>query len=363
MPRIKTLDVLRGFAVLGILFMNIYYHSVFELGYVPLQVTPLSDNVIEVINAFFIDGRFRALFCLLFGVSLAILYDKHGQDDAFSLLKSRLNWLLIFGFIHSVFIFSGDILVNYALAGLIVYREIGSSQEVLLKKAKTYFAIGFSLILLFALIPNEPIYRDSDEYFEIINTWQSGYGEQLIQQIVFTIIMFVFSWVCFIWITAGIVLFGVYLYRADFFNTGLSTKQLLASLLVVITISSIDALLRVNYVHLVELTMSIATFSGLVCALMYCHVFIKLNEKLTVLNSIFAPAGRMAFTLYILQSIVFALFFRYFSPEFVHSATRLDYIYLCLMFSVFQLVFAFFYLKLFKSGPIEWLWRKAYSAK
>ena len=140
MPRIKTLDVLRGFAVLGILFMNIYYHSVFELGYVPLQVTPLSDNVIEVINAFFIDGRFRALFCLLFGVGLAILYDKHGQDDAFSLLKSRLNWLLIFGFIHSVFIFSGDILVNYALAGLIVYREIGSSQEVLLKKAVVKYA-------------------------------------------------------------------------------------------------------------------------------------------------------------------------------------------------------------------------------
>lgn len=363
MPRIKTLDVLRGFAVLGILFMNIYYHSVFELGYVPLQVAPLSDNVIEVINAFFIDGRFRALFCLLFGVGLAILYDKFGQEDSFTLLKSRLNWLLIFGFIHSVFIFSGDILVNYALAGLIVYREIGSSQEVLLKKAKTYFAIGFSLILLFALIPNEPIYRDSDEYFEIINTWQSGYGEQLIQQIVFTIIMFVFSWVCFIWITAGIVLFGVYLYRADFFNTGLSTKQLLASLLVVITISSIDALLRVNYVHLVELTMSIATFSGLVCALMYCHAFIKLNVKLTVLNSILAPAGRMAFTLYILQSIVFALYFRSFSPEFVHSATRLDYIFLCLMFSVFQLVFAFFYLKVFKLGPIEWLWRKAYGAK
>ena len=53
--RLDVLDLLRGISVLGILYMNIYYHAVFEIGYSPLFEAPMSDLVIEVINAFFIN--------------------------------------------------------------------------------------------------------------------------------------------------------------------------------------------------------------------------------------------------------------------------------------------------------------------
>lgn len=360
MSRVTVLDSLRGVAVIGILFMNIYYHALFEVGYSPLPTPPISDLVIDVINAVFIDGRFRTLFCLLFGVGLAILYDKHGRDNALPLLHSRLKWLLIFGLLHSVLIFSGDILVNYALAGFLVYRELGNNQDVILRKAKAYFVIGFAVLFVFSLIPTDPIYRGSEQYYEIVNEWQLGYGTQLIQQAVFTTIMFVFSLVCFVWVTAGIVLFGVYLYRDNFFREGLTKTQLTLTFAITLILSIIDAVIRVTSPELVELNMALATLSALFCALLYAHVIIKLVAKVQLFNVVFAPAGRMAFSLYILQSIVFALFFRYINVDFINQATRMDYLYLCVVFSFMQLAFAFIYFRLFNIGPIEWLWRKAY---
>lgn len=359
--RLDVLDLLRGISVLGILYMNIYYHAVFEIGYSPLIEAPMSDLVIEVINAFFIDGRFRTLFCLLFGVGLAILYDKHGQTNALPLLNARLKWLLVFGVVHSVFIFSGDILINYALAGFLVYKELGNHKAIILKKAKTYFAIGFVVLILLSLIPNEPIYRGSEEYLAILEEWQAGYGNQLIQQIIFTVIMLVFSLVCFVWVTAGIVLFGVYLYRSDFFNNGLSQFQLTSVVVVTLVISTADAVIRVNWPTLAELNMALATLSALFCVLLYVHIIIKLVKKVPVLKAFFAPVGRMAFSLYLLQSIVFAIFFRYSNIDFVNEATRIDYLYLCILFSLVQLALAGIYLKLFSVGPVEWVWRKAYN--
>ena len=285
----------------------------------------------------------------------------YGQNNAFPLINARLKWLLIFGVAHSVFIFSGDILINYALAGFLVYKELGNHQAIILKKAKTYFAIGFVVLILFSLIPSEPIYRGSEEYLAILAEWQAGYGNQLIQQIIFTVIMLVFSLVCFVWVTAGIVLFGVYLYRLDFFTNGLLQFQLTSLVVVTLVISTADAIIRVNWPALAELNMALATLSALFCALLYIHIIIKLAKKVSVLKALFAPVGRMAFSLYLLQSIVFAIFFRYSNIDFVNEATRIDYLYLCILFSLVQLALAGIYLKLFSVGPVEWLWRKAYN--
>jgi uncharacterized protein len=194
-----------------------------------------------------------------------------------------------------------------------------------------------------------------------VNEWQLGYGTQLIQQVIFTTIMLVFSLVCFVWVTAGIVMLGVYLYRDNFFREGLTKTQLALTFVITLILSIIDAGIRVNSPEHVELNMAIATLSALFCALLYAHVIIKFADKVKILNAVFAPAGRMAFSLYILQSIVFALFFRYFNVDFINEATRIDYMYLCFLFSLIQLGLAIIYVKFFSTGPIEWLWRKAYS--
>ena len=72
--RIQSIDILRGIAILGILFMNIYFHGSLITGYGELSPKPVMDTFIETINTIFFDGRFRTLFCLLFGAGLAIQY-------------------------------------------------------------------------------------------------------------------------------------------------------------------------------------------------------------------------------------------------------------------------------------------------
>lgn len=114
-----SIDALRGIAILGILFMNIPFHANMHLGYIPFDPMLESDRLIALFYSKFADGRFRTLLCILFGAGLAIQYEscKRKEIDTSIFLKFRLNWLLFFGFIHGVFIFGGDILMLYSLAG------------------------------------------------------------------------------------------------------------------------------------------------------------------------------------------------------------------------------------------------------
>lgn len=362
MQRIESLDILRGIAIIGILFMNIYHHGIFEIGYSPFEAPLLSDTLINVFNAFFIDGRFRTLFCLLFGIGLAIQYEGYKQKDAdpASFLRARLNWLLIFGLIHSIFIFSGDILTTYALAGFVVYRQLNLSQDALLQKIKKYMTIGVVTMLLISIWPVDPVYRHGEEFNEIVTQWNQGYIEQLVHQVIFTAAMFLINLVCLIWLTAGIVLFGVFLYRSQFFTKGLSFKYALICVAATLFISSIDGYIRFFYTGFAELSAFLATLSALFCALIYMHLIVKAGTFTKKILSVFKYAGRMALSLYLMQSVVFAIYFRAFYPEFIFDATRFDYLQLVLIYTVVQLIFAYCYFKVFKQGPFEWLWRKAY---
>ena len=73
--RIYSIDAVRGLAILGILFMNITFHQNGYGNYAFFEQPLLSDTIISLFNTLFLDGRFRSLFCLLFGAGLAIQYE------------------------------------------------------------------------------------------------------------------------------------------------------------------------------------------------------------------------------------------------------------------------------------------------
>lgn len=184
--RIQSLDILRGIAILGILFMNIYFHGSIIIGYAELSPKPLSDSVIEVINTLFFDGRFRTLFCILFGVGLAIQYDscKKKNVSAELFLKSRLNWLILFGAIHAVFIFGGDILVLYSVCALTIIKTLQLPLKNVYQTSYKFLSIGILLSLLLVLVllvinDDPPILRASSEYTEMYELWFNSYGTQV----------------------------------------------------------------------------------------------------------------------------------------------------------------------------------------
>ena len=124
--RIATLDIVRGAAVMGILAMNIVAFAM------PIQAyfNPFAygaqgalDIAAYAFNFILIDGKMRGLFTFLFGASMLLvseLAEAKGESAA-SVTYRRQLWLLVFGAIHFYLIWFGDILVNYALLGMVAF--------------------------------------------------------------------------------------------------------------------------------------------------------------------------------------------------------------------------------------------------
>jgi uncharacterized protein len=124
--RVAAVDVLRGFALLGILAMNIvgfgwpgaaYGDPTRGGGFQGL------DRVIWVFNHLFFEMKMMTLFSMLFGAGLVLMSERSDQRGASlrGVYYRRCLWLLVIGLVHSDLIWSGDILVMYAECGLVIY--------------------------------------------------------------------------------------------------------------------------------------------------------------------------------------------------------------------------------------------------
>jgi uncharacterized protein len=364
-----SIDALRGIAILGILLMNIPFHANLMLGYVPYDPMLASDKIINLLYSIFADGRFRTLFCLLFGAGLAIQYDscKRKDIDSTLFLKSRLNWLLFFGFIHGVFIFGGDILMLYSVAGFFLIKGLSLDTDELLKKARKFLMIGSTIILLMAIVmlvfadPSERMVRGSEEYLEIIAQWQGNYVYQTMVHAGISIGLLLASFLFILWQALGLMYLGSYLYRTHFFTQGFSpsTFKKIAVLAFVSTLLCIAPQIIMEGID-PEVIPLLSSISAIFVALVYAHVAVKLCASKNIIMNILATTGKVAFSLYILQSIVMGVLLRWLLPEFSLSATQFDYLSIVLAFTIIQIIIASLYLDKFDQGPLESLWRRMY---
>ena len=130
-PRI---DALRGFALLGILLVNIQSFisgAPNAIGYLTFGSGTV-DRIAYFLTATFVVGKFMPLFGMLFGASFALLYDKLRASFAEPrrLYRRRLLFLMAFGLLHGLFLYFGDITLAYAIAGfaLLWYADSDASQ-------------------------------------------------------------------------------------------------------------------------------------------------------------------------------------------------------------------------------------------
>jgi uncharacterized protein len=367
--RLTSIDALRGVAILGILFMNMPFHANMILGYVPFEPMLARDKIITLFYSMFVDGRFRTLFCLLFGAGLAIQYGacKRKEIDTAIFLKSRLNWLLFFGFIHGVFIFGGDILMLYSLAGLLLIKGLSLDTKVLLKKSRKFLIIGCTIILLTAIMMlvfaqlSERVVRDSEEYIGYIELWQGNYWFQSMIHASFSIGMLILSPLFILWQALGLMYLGSYLYRVGFFTQGFSqlTFIKISILGVVSTVLCIAPQIFINDIS-PEVIPLFSSLSAVFVALLYAHIVVKICKSKGAIINALVSTGKVAFSLYILQSIVMGILLRWLIPEFSLTATQLDYLLLVLAYTGIQIVMANLYLRKYEQGPLELLWRTLY---
>ena len=370
--RLPHLDLLRGIAVLGLLFMNLPSMGILEIGYVRLVPDITSDQIIVSLQAILFDGRFRSLFCLLFGIGLYLQYQSYlrKQLNAYVILKSRVNWLFIFGLIHCIFIWPGDILIMYALSGLYLISKLDWEANKLLKRGTIFLVIGLVImsieIFATASFSEGTLTRDSDTFKEAIGQLELGYLNTLFANFVVALIFIITFPILTLFYIGGVMLIGIGLFKSGKLQQGFNKREIAILAAVTILLSAFDALFAFFWPHDRQQFIGIpGTISGLTMALLVWHYVVTLNlaSRKSILNIALQRAGKMAFTLYISQSIVMAGVFRYLMPELAATFTMLDYTVITVSFILLQLIFAYWYFEYFQQGPLEKMWRKLVDKK
>ena len=132
--RYVILDALRGFALIGICLANYPEFSLYTFQPADVAAAMPSagiDRIVRFLQYVFVDGKFYTLFSLLFGMGFSIIISHAAQrgPGGFKLFYRRMAVLLLIGFIHLMFIWSGDILMLYALMGMVLplFRHVGDA--------------------------------------------------------------------------------------------------------------------------------------------------------------------------------------------------------------------------------------------
>jgi len=140
-------DQLRGFALLGIIVVNMPFLAVSNIGVWELELANLSDKVVAFLIVALAQGKFYLLFAFLFGYSFTLILKNRSTKNVSRYLR-RLVGLALLGAGHAYLFFIGDILMGYALLGLVLLFFIGKSTRTVIFASAFSYMIGLALLAL-----------------------------------------------------------------------------------------------------------------------------------------------------------------------------------------------------------------------
>ncbi|MBR0836806.1 DUF418 domain-containing protein [Bradyrhizobium manausense] len=345
--RIDAIDVLRGIALFGVMAINLVMEfrvSIFDQFLGPRTLASPIDRAIEAILTTAVELKAFALFSLLFGVGLAIQFDRLASARRTALLVRRLAALLGFGVIHLCLIWNGDILTEYALAGFIVLPFLSGPRWLLALAVLVFLALYLAMQAFppVGLFPSRTvIWRDVMDANRIYAT--GGFLDVLAFRL--REIPLIASLHAFIFLrTIGLFLLGALAWRS---GTVQNARALLVIALPAIALGA--ALLYRGSEPLGTVLLAL----GYGAAILGIAHF----EPGKKLLGWAAPLGRMAFTNYVAQSVIFGwIFYGYGLGRFGQLGITQT---LAIGIAVYaaQVLLSAWWLSHYRYGPLEWLWR------
>jgi uncharacterized protein len=383
--RLDHLDVLRGFALFGILLVNFEYFGrpITALVLGPDAALTGADFWVDGLIAVFAEGKFYALFSLLFGAGFALTVHRAEalQRPFRGLYLRRLAVLLGFGFAHAVLVWPGDILFVYALVALLMLLLFSRTPTSRLPKWAIVFlllppAVNWLFAGLLGLAAFDPDaarqiaagFEQQDATLrasitEAAGVYASGSYVEVVRQRLADFGMLL-GWAPF-WIppVLGFFLLGRWLVasgrlldpaaHAGFFRAagrlgvglGLPLSALGYWLLLDQPLHTPSSLL--------------ATASTLLAggAALLAFGYLGLVTRHARALRWLAPAGRMALSNYLLQSLFWTTLFYGYGLGLWGQLPRAAQLPLALLFFAGQLLLSQWWLARFRFGPAEWLWR------
>jgi uncharacterized protein len=405
--RIGSVDVMRGVAVLGILAINIFS---FALPNAVLKNPPIAGGFTGanlatwIATHMFFYHKFMPIFSMLFGGGLILLASRLESKGIplRGVYYRRILWLLLFGLCHAYLLWIGDILYFYAVCGLFIYlfrrksartliilgviiylivlplqhglgrmfgfmRDTAEKAEVTLAEGETLDEAERGILEGWRSVRRglQPTGEELDDEIEIYRDGYAGIVSHRAQSLIWMQTMATIFY--FLWRIGGLMLIGMGLMKTGFFSASRSTRFYVSMLVPCyllgfsIVYTGMQRLMANGFdiVYVYKAGAAFNVIGGPLVALGHISVVMLVCKAgvFSWLTSRLASVGRMAFSNYISQTVVCTTIFYGYGLGLFARYDRFRLMGFVLAVWIVQLVVSPIWLKRFRFGPLEWLWR------
>jgi len=367
--RAIIVDVIRGFALIGVLIAN-FTSYVDQQTPEPIlnSISSSLDRFLMTFNSVFLEWKFMTLFSILFGYGFGLILEsleKKNINPNFFFVK-RMFWLFVLGVIHSMF-WWGDVLNLYAMSGILLLLFRNKFNKTILSCAVLFMLV--IPVFISYLLRNQPETFTDADIKGLYNQYKQGTLFEIFKfNINFYYRMFIVSGSNLhdIIETLGKFLFGYFLLRIKFFHL-VETKKA-----TFIKVALYAAPLMVSYfifrwllingtIHANQYILSpllslgvLSTTTFYVSVLVTAYISFGMNKFFTALQAL----GRMTLTNYLMVStfliiLLYGFGFNKLGELPIHTIWLYAFVWLFV-----EIIFSTYWLKQFRYGPTEWIWRQ-----
>ena len=378
--RILFIDVLRGMALFGILAANMraFFAPLDCYEHIGVLYHSRADVIAQAFIEALIQGKFISIFSFLFGMGFAIQMSRAEACGVrfMGFYPRRLLALALFGVIHGVLIWAGDILLTYALSGAILLLFRRRQQKTLLWWAGSLFALPIVTSTVFLILYFSRFHRawmdpkppDIKKLYAVIDIYAHGTVRQILVQ----------NWVewkrelpfeLFAIYASALFLLGMWVWRAGIVQRLGEYRPVLKrvcawciplGLVISIYVAIVKAIVPPGHVSMWAWFAGVLWLPGahiLSAGYVSGLALLFLDEDRRRLLLPFAAVGRMALTDYLMQSVLCTLFFYHYTTGlFGRIGPAVGLVPTVILYGA-QVAFSNWWLKRYRFGPMEWLWR------
>jgi uncharacterized protein len=365
--RIGTIDILRGLALFIVLMINTateFRVSIFEQFLRGAKSAGLADQISGAL-VLALHTKGFILFSFLFGVGLAIQFERlAGHDRRLALMVRRLAILMAIGVVHLFLIWNGDILTEYAIVGLAALPLLYGPRWLPAAGA----ALSLALYLASPWLPPPISFPDGAWIAHHVERARQVYGDGSFMEIfAFRIEEVRYIAPLHVYVlprTLGLFLLGAWVWRTNFFRPTAPRIFLVPAACLMLVLGGWMTFATANGDALGwhfdwQRRAFLQSLAQLVLAAGYGAAIVVLAEHARgrKLVAWAGPLGRMAFTNYLAQSVILSCIFYGFGLALFGRLGVAQSIAVAVIVYAAQAAFSAWWLRRFRFGPIEWLWR------
>ncbi|MDE1184981.1 MAG: DUF418 domain-containing protein YeiB [Pantoea sp.] len=370
MQRYLALDFIRGCAILGILLLNIVGFGLPSAAY----LNPAWQGEISLSDAWtwaVMDGlaqlKFLTLFALLFGAGLHMQIPRGSRW-----ISARLSLLVLLGLIHALFFWEGDILLDYGLIGLVIWRMLREvpSNRALLQTGALLYLVGCGVLLVFGAISSPQPSRSwlpgvadlqYERYWKLLGGWEAV--QNRLDHLSSSLMALASQYG---WQLAGLMLIGAALMRTGWLSGQFSVQHYRRAAVILLSVGWLIAIPGIiGQWHLgwdfiwsgfyLQVPRDVASPF---LSLGYAALCLGFWPQIAATRISFAIqcVGRMALSNYLLQTLICTTLFYRFGLFMKYD--RLQLLVFVPPVWLVNILFSVLWLRRFRQGPMEWLWRK-----